>query len=122
MVVSMSSHIVNARAEAVGSDLITRLRSQFDVILFDVGSFDERLAARVASSLADQVVLVCRCHDAATFVDPIARQLQRTAEGRVGFVHNFALNADPGVRRYLEKSGGNRTLLRRLNRIAVMSS
>lgn len=78
--------------------LLGGLRREFDVVVVDVGSLSDRLAARIMVSIADQFVLVCRNRDRVSMVSRLVNQLSKISAGQVAFVFNFAGKRDPTLR------------------------
>jgi Mrp family chromosome partitioning ATPase len=76
---------------------LDQLRSAHDVSILDVGSFDERLVARLAAVLSDQSLLVVPADCDALKAESMASALSRLAPQRVHFVFNFARIGDPGL-------------------------
>jgi hypothetical protein len=77
------------------ADLCQQLRSRCDQVIVDVGPLSERLVARLAAALADQVLFVVPAGEAAGTVDPVLDELARLAPGRVHSILNSAAADDP---------------------------
>jgi Mrp family chromosome partitioning ATPase len=76
--------------------LFGRLREQFDVVIVDVGSCEQRLLAGVAAALADDVLLVVPANVPAQVATGAFRRMKTNVQP-VQLVFNGALHSDPSL-------------------------
>lgn len=82
------------------ANLMNRLRQQFEAIIVDVGSFDQRLVAPVCAALSDHVVVVVRSGEKAGTVKSVVAELQRIAPAKALLTLNHAKSSDPAAQRF----------------------
>ena len=74
--------------------LFRELRQQFDVIVIDVGTFDDRLVAELAVALADQILLLVPTESSNSAMSRVAGKLNQCS-GRIHSVLESAYPNDP---------------------------